>query len=271
MRKSLVIQLASLLIAAAIFVLGSSFPASSGSEGACPPDRPNGTPPECCPDGTTFREGFCRPTNCPPGTVGTPPHCQRTCEPPQILVDSQCFDPCPAGTLGTPPNCTCPPGQDWDNAAKACKDRPKCTGGMVGTPPNCQCPSNTVLSNGTCQQCQGGKVVSGGQCKCPKDTLPTADGSCRKCEGDLVVRGGECKCPKGTVQFPESSDDCAKGNRIVCQWRGTAPGCDGSCEAGEEYLGAGPGDTWSGSGPVPGGFGSSCWSGSKAYCCRPAM
>ena len=36
MRKSLVIQLASLLIAAAIFVLGSSFPASSGSEGACP-------------------------------------------------------------------------------------------------------------------------------------------------------------------------------------------------------------------------------------------
>ena len=58
MRKSLVIQLASLLIVAAIFVLGSSFPASSGSEGACPPDRPNGTPPECCPDGTTFREGI---------------------------------------------------------------------------------------------------------------------------------------------------------------------------------------------------------------------
>jgi hypothetical protein len=62
-------------------------------EGFCPPDRPSGTPPNCCAEGTTFREGACWPTNCPPGTVGTPPHCDRTCAPGKVKVDQTCYEP----------------------------------------------------------------------------------------------------------------------------------------------------------------------------------
>ena len=165
-----------------------------------------------------------------------------------------------------------PDGQDWDVAAKVCKERPKCAGDMVGTPPNCACPDGTeaMESSTRCRKCLAGRVTINGKCACPKGA-GIYQGKCQRCPGDYVPVKGACDCPSGTINFPDNSDNCAKGNRIVCQWRGTAPGCDGSCEAGEEYLGAGPGDTWSGSGPVPGGFGSSCWSGSKAYCCRPAM
>jgi hypothetical protein len=212
-------------------------------EGFCPPDRPSGTPPNCCAEGTTFREGACWPTNCPPGTVGTPPHCQRTCEPGKVVVDQTCYDPCPPGTTGTPPKCFCPAGQEWDDAAKACKERPKCTGGLVGTPPDCKCPPETALFNGTCQPCEGGRVVIDGQ----------------------------CACPEGTMAWPRTTSDCAPGTRVVCTWRGTAPFCDGSCEAGEEYRGASSspsGSDWSGGDRIPGGFGNSCASGSKYYCCR---
>ena len=216
-------------------------------EGFCPPDRPSGTPPNCCAEGTTFREGACWPTNCPPGTVGTPPHCDRVCAPGKIKVEQTCYDPCPPGTIGTPPNCKCPDGQIWDDGLKACKERPKCTGGMVGTPPNC---------------------------KCPPGAAPGLKGTCRKCEGGRVVIDGQCACPEGTIAWPRTTSDCVKGNRVACTWRGTAPFCDGSCEAGEEYRGASSspsGEDWSGGGRIPGGFGKSCASGSKYYCCRPAL
>lgn len=349
MRKPLVVQLASLLIAAAILVFGSSFDASAAKkcitigqksvcfddgkgkknndaddagnkdDGAkqdeqtkdddtpkvqskpftcenakceagtvvldkpnkygaccqpidsCPPERPSGTPPNCCPQGTTFREGFCRPTDCPPGTVGTPPHCQRVCGPGKVLVDQSCYDPCPSGTIGTPPSCRCPDGQIWDNGANACKERPKCTGGMVGTPPNCQCPPKTILKDGTCQACPSGQVAVNGKCQCSKGTAPDFNGICQKCEGGRVPIDGRCRCPQGTMAYPGSADNCVKGTREVCTWRGTAPACDGSCEAGEEYRGASDSASgeFTGGGPTPGGFGSSCWSGSKHLCCRP--
>ena len=213
-------------------------------EGFCPPDRPSGTPPNCCAEGTTFREGACWPTNCPPGTVGTPPHCDRTCGPGKVKVDQTCYDPCPPGTTGTPPKCFCPAGQDWDAGANACKERPKCPEGMTGTPPKCKCPKGSELFNGTCRQCEGGRVVI----------------------------DGHCGCPEGTIAWPRTTSDCVKGNRVVCTWRGTAPFCDGSCEAGEEYGGASTsasGSDWSGGDRMPGGFGKSCASGSKFYCCRP--
>src|SRR5262249_38692339 len=73
------------------------------AEGLCPDDRPVGTPPNCCAHGTVFREGACYPETCGPGTVGTPPHCQRTCGEGKVLVDQTCYDPCPPGTLGAPP------------------------------------------------------------------------------------------------------------------------------------------------------------------------
>jgi hypothetical protein len=270
MPRPLVIWLALLLIATTIVFFGSSLNANAANEGVCPPDRPSGTPPNCCAEGTTFREGFCYPTNCPPGMVGTPPHCQRTCGPDKVVVGQACYDPCPAGTTGTPPNCFCPAGQEWDAKASACKEPPKCLGGMVGTPPNCKCPSGTVLSNGTCTKCGGGKVATGGSCECPRGTAPALNGTCRQCEGGRVVIDGQCKCPPGMISFPKTTSACVKGTRIVCRWRGTAPFCDGACEAGEDYRGAGRSSTEQNAGPeYRGGFGSSCASGSKHLCCRP--
>ncbi len=67
----------------------------------CPPDRPNGTPPNCCPDGTQYRKGGCYPLKCTPGWTGVPPDCQ----PPQ----QQNVCP-PDRPVGTPPIC-CPTGQ----------------------------------------------------------------------------------------------------------------------------------------------------------------
>ena len=96
-------------------------PAVSPPKASARPDRPKGTPPNCCPQGTTFREGACWPTECGPGTVGAPPHCERACPPDKIIVDQTCYDPCPTDTIGTPPNCKCPDGQYWDDAAKVCK------------------------------------------------------------------------------------------------------------------------------------------------------
>jgi hypothetical protein len=87
-----------------------------------------------------------------------------------------------------------------------------------------------------------------------------------------VTINGVCECPKGMMVWPNSTSNCVKGTREVCVWRGTAPACDGSCEAGEEYRGAGTSSTNQPtvSGGLVGGFGSSCWSGSKVLCCRPA-
>ena len=236
----------------------------------CPPERPSGTPPNCCEAGLTFREGFCRVTDCPPGTVGTPPHCDRVCGPGKIKVGQSCYDPCPPGTLGTPPNCKCPDWHDWDDGAKACVAR-KCTGGMVGTQPNCSCPSGSVLKGGACQACEGGKVPVKGECKCPKGTGASYDQTCKKCEGGRVTIDGLCQCPKGMMVWPNSTSNCVKGTREVCVWRGTAPACDGSCKAGEEYRGGGSSSTEQNAGPeYRGGFGDSCWTGSKHLCCRPA-
>jgi hypothetical protein len=257
LRKSLVIQV-SLLLAAAVLILGLSFDASANN---CPPDRPSGTPPNCCAEGTTFREGFCYPTNCPPGFVGTPPHCQRTCGPDKIVVGQACYDPCPAGTTGTPPNCFCPAGQDWDVAASVCKERPKCTGGMVGTPPNCKCPGGKVAVAGNCveEACPGGMIRSGGQCVCEPGEF-FYKGKCVVCPGNRFTKSNTCLL------------------YVQCTWRGTAPACDGSCPRGEtghtrskngagnlapKLPGVDPRDYLSMS-----DFGESCWTGTKVLCCR---
>lgn len=238
------------------------------AEGLCPDDRPVGTPPNCCAHGTVFREGACYPETCGPGMVGTPPHCDRMCASGKIKVDQTCYDPCPAGTVGSPPNCRCPNGQIWDDAAKTCKG---CTGGMVGTPPNCQCPPKTVLQDGTCQKCPSGKVVKDGQCQCPSNTVYVqADDKCRKCEGDKEVIKGQCACRSGTMEFPPNSDRCAKGTQLKCRWDGTAPFCDGGCSPGEIEADRSP-DQNHVHEQEHVGFGKSCSTGSKVYCCRPGF
>ncbi|ODA68124.1 hypothetical protein A7A08_01294 [Methyloligella halotolerans] len=81
----------------------------------CPADRPNGTPPNCCPPGTRFTEGSCYPTQCSPGWTGSPPHCQ----PPAPAPQPQPTGPtprqvCPSYMEGTYPNCHCPSGTTGD-------------------------------------------------------------------------------------------------------------------------------------------------------------
>ena len=238
------------------------------AEGLCPADRPVGTPPNCCAQGTVFREGGCYPETCGPGMVGTPPHCDRVCPEGKFKVDQTCYDPCPAGTLGTPPNCHCPSGQIWDKAASVCKGCPE---GMVGTPPNCQCPPQTVMKDGACQKCTSGMVVKDGQCQCPSNKVYVKeDDKCRKCEGDKEVIKGVCACRHGTIEFPPNSDRCAKGTKLACRWDGTAPFCDGECSPGEIQM-----DRSYDQNHVHEqdhtGFGKSCSTGNKVYCCRPGF
>jgi len=75
----------------------------------CPDDRPNGTPPNCCPPDTRFTEGQCYPTRCSPGWTGSPPHCQPPQAPPP--PPPKCAPP----KVGTPPNCVCPARRSGPN------------------------------------------------------------------------------------------------------------------------------------------------------------
>ena len=79
----------------------------------CPADRPVGTPPNCCPQGTHFTEGSCYPLTCSPGWTGSPPHCQP---PPTQQAPAQTgpAPKCPSYMVGTPPNCYCPSGTTGD-------------------------------------------------------------------------------------------------------------------------------------------------------------
>ena len=76
----------------------------------CPADRPNGTPPNCCPPDTRFTEGQCYPTKCSPGWTGSPPHCQPPAAPPPP-PPPKCAPP----RVGTPPNCVCPGNREGAN------------------------------------------------------------------------------------------------------------------------------------------------------------
>jgi hypothetical protein len=51
-----------------------------------------------------------------------------------------------------------------------------------------------------------------------------------------------------------------------CMWRGTAPFCEGHCEPGELTRASSSDGS---NAPDFAGFGAPCWSGVKAYCCKP--
>jgi hypothetical protein len=84
-------------------------------DAACPPGRPVGSPPNCCPRGTQLVNGACRPNQaqCRPGMV---PKAGGGCDCPQgsVFRGGTCITAaCSGGMIGTPPNCRCPQGTVW--------------------------------------------------------------------------------------------------------------------------------------------------------------
>lgn len=101
-------------------------------------------------------------------------------------------------------------------------------------------------------------------------TAPFCAGECGEGETEIDRAsdgGGYIPNPpaSGTPSFGNS---CVTGTKALCcetpgktcQWRGTAPFCDGDCEGfGKEAV---P--------PAGSNSGKGCLTGSKAYCCKPA-
>ena len=175
-------------------------------EGFCPADRPLGTPPNCCAQGTVFREGACYPESCGPLAVGTPPHCQRICGPGKIVVGQTCYDPCPAGTTGTPPDgCRCPPGHVYNAAAKACV---------------CPAGSFEVVKNGT-KSCAKPAPPPPPPPPPPKQAKPAKPqyqeicvwvGTAPKCEGRCSGNG---VYQKGSSDYGDGGY-CVFGKKVYC-------------------------------------------------------
>ena len=87
---------------------------------ACPPNRPNGTFPNCCPRQMEFRNGQC--------------------------VD----DKCRQGMVGTPPNCACPPGTKLQNDRCRVPAPPKCGPGFGVVNGQCVCSGKKEVIQGQC-------------------------------------------------------------------------------------------------------------------------
>jgi hypothetical protein len=152
--------------------------------GRCPASRPVGTPPHCCPAGTTYRGHMCRhlpkpgtgPSTTSPGTgtkpatgggcprsrpVGTPPHC---CPRGTSYQNGKCVHRGSTTTTPTTPGKTTP-GKTTTPSSR------KCSGGRRGVPPHCYCA--------------GGRRFIGGRCRSiPKPKPPTPS----KDSGGVIVK-----------------------------------------------------------------------------------
>jgi hypothetical protein len=87
---------------------------------SCPPNKPNGTFPNCCPRQMEFRNGQC--------------------------VD----DKCRQGMVGTPPNCACPPGTKFQNDFCRVPAPPKCGPGFSVDNGQCVCSGQKEVVGGQC-------------------------------------------------------------------------------------------------------------------------
>ena len=206
----------------------------------CPPERPIGDFPDCCPVGTRFAHGVCRRTG---GTTDTPPPVCKGARP-----------------VGEYPDC-CPVGTRF--AHGVCRR----TGGTTGTPPpvckgarpvgeypDC-CPVGTRFAHGACHRLSGGTGPGNGGtngrplpvCKgarpvgeypdcCPVGTR-FAHGACHRLSGGTGPgNGGTNGRPlpvcKGARPVGEYPDCCPVGTRFahgVCRRTGgTGPGTGGT-------------------------------------------
>jgi hypothetical protein len=98
-------------------------------------------------------------------------------------------------------------------------------------------------------------------------TAPWCDGECSDDEQEITRLDGlpEHWVPPIVVTTPPFGENCLFGSKalccktgIACRWDGTAPFCDGECDANET----------SGTPPPGSNSGSACWTGDKAYCCH---
>ncbi|MEW9834721.1 hypothetical protein [Mesorhizobium marinum] len=158
-----------------------------------------------CPQGTTYRNGQCRPVDDgtpPPPPPPPPPVEECRLLPGQIRTqDGRCV--CPRGTSlvrgecrrDEPVQCRLLPGQIRTNDGR------------------CVCPRGTRLEKGECRkveppQCRllpGQIRTNDGRCVCPRGTR-LEKGECRKVEppqcrllpGQIRTNDGRCVCPRGT-------------------------------------------------------------------------
>jgi len=187
----------------------------------CPPDRPVGAYPNCCPQGTDFRNGKCR------FTKAAPVKCRKS----QMFdaVTGVCIDRvrkrfCPADRpVGAYPNC-CPEGYQFANGKcrrfreqrqeqQYCPaDRP------VGIYPNC-CPEGYQFTGRRCrpererqeeQACPASRPVGVYPNCCPEGYQFTGR-RCRKFrdpdqqQPEQNTRPNRKTCPDGTVVFGKYS------------------------------------------------------------------
>jgi hypothetical protein len=172
-----------------------------------------------CPEGTTFRNGQCRPTGGePPPPPPPPPVGECKLLPGQIRTqDGRCV--CPRGTdlirgecrKAPPPQCKLLPGQIRTQDGR------------------CICPRGTSLVRGECRknpppQCKllpGQIRTEDGRCVCPRGTS-LVRGECRKnppqCKllpGQIRTEDGRCVCPRGTSlirgQCRKVERECPRG------------------------------------------------------------
>jgi hypothetical protein len=193
---------------------GVSLSKQPGSETikVCPTDRPIGTYPNCCPQGTEYRDGKCRYTRAAPVEVqcksglvkdartGKCIACRRgmhaegnACVPDKVKQKQPAL--CPADRpVGTYPNC-CPQGYEF--ARGKCRrvreqrqeqqdscpaDRP------VGTYPNC-CPQGYEFGRGKCRRLRQQRQEQ--QDTCPADRPVGAYPNC--CPEGYVFARGICR------------------------------------------------------------------------------
>jgi len=187
----------------------------------CPPDRPNGTFPSCCPRGTEYKFGACRPlrdtTTPPPAPVhvcppdrpdGVFPRCcprgqefkYGACRGPGRPTDTQ-GDKCPKGyhKIRRPNKYGAQCEPDQTSPPKCSGDRP------VGTYPHC-CPTDTRYTEGQCYptRCSPGWTGSPPHCRPPGPTPTKPPPQKQTCShGKILTRSGECVCPSAQTENSE--------------------------------------------------------------------
>ena len=172
----------------------------------CPSNRPNGSPPNCCPTGTHFARGVCRHDS-----VGT----NGSRQPPVCSGDRP---------VGTPPNC-CPTGTHFargvcqhDSVGTNGSRQPLvCSGDRpVGTPPNC-CPTGTRFDKGVCRRGGGGTGICSG--RGPSAPTPTAARRERtsRAAPAAAPRQPQADEPHAKSNSDAKSDSHAKSDADACR------------------------------------------------------